>query len=119
MEPMVPSIPLPCMDKAARRTVHQLALQYGLNSKSVGSGHKRYTILSRKRSTELPETSRIIDVIIRQYNNQTRYIDPSIQVGKKGKRVKESRDWSNTPNQSTSSTKRECLLHLYRNYRFI
>ncbi|RKP06279.1 hypothetical protein THASP1DRAFT_31900 [Thamnocephalis sphaerospora] len=97
MDRSLSSIPLPPMDRKARCAVHQIALQYNLNSKSTGSGNRRYTILTRKIKTALPVNGRIVDHIIRQYNQQTMYENGALPAlgGKKAK-GKQSRDnWGN------------------------
>ncbi|KAI8050822.1 hypothetical protein BDF22DRAFT_107864 [Syncephalis plumigaleata] len=108
MDPTLLSTPLPPMDKLARRMVHQLALQYNVNSKSTGSGSKRYTILSKKRTSQLPETNRVVNAIIRQYDNMTNYVNP--HQSKLKKQNKERGKSSSLPSSSSNTGSKSAKL---------
>lgn len=55
------------MDKATRKTVHNVALVFNLNSKSVGSGRKRFpTLYKTSRSAIFADEASIASVMARR-----------------------------------------------------
>jgi hypothetical protein len=59
------------MDNLARKTVHQLAHRYRLASKSHNHVDGRYTVLTKRYDTCLPDKMHQINNIIKRYETNT------------------------------------------------
>jgi hypothetical protein len=70
------SLALPPMEKASRKTVHEIANVFNLKSKSAGSGNKRFPILYRTSRSHAFTESRFASVearVSRRFLSRTDY----------------------------------------------